>query len=71
MEVEQGKFYKIQKNGRILVGKCLKATPKKSKFEIVFDEVDMLKGKSQWYKESDLETISKIRDGNIVLEMFK
>ena len=71
MEIETGKYYKIKKNGRLVVGKCLKASQSKSKFEIVFDESDKLKGMRKWYTISEFESIKKIEDGNIVLELLK
>ena len=71
MEIEVGKYYVMTKDDRTIVGKCLKSTPNKCKFHIVFDEVKYIEGENKWYARADVETINKIKDCNIVLEMFK
>ena len=69
--LEEGKYYKIVKKENVMVGKCIIATPTKCKFKIVFD----LKGRNtlvqKWYSAEDFESVIKIKDSSIVLEMFK
>lgn len=70
MNLEVGKYYRIKKNGSMMVGKCLKATPRKCKLEIVFD-TGKLEGTQSWFNTWDFDEVVKIEDSHIVLELFK
>lgn len=74
MDVEVGKYYKMEKNGNIMVGKCLKATPKKCKFHVVFDEGKLeinRQGTHKWYVAGDFDEVTQISDNSTVLELLK
>lgn len=69
--IEKEKYYKIKRNKNVLVGKCLEVSPRKCKFLIVFDKDKVLEKQTKWFGVKDVETITKILDSNVVLELLK